>query len=350
MARILVVDDEQSIRITLKAFLERDGHEVDVSDDAFAGFKLFKDKEHDIVLSDIIMPGKSGLDLLRDIRSINVYSQVIIMTGEPTVDTAVKAVKDGANDYLYKPIHKEALLKIISKAAQIKMLHDEKIVLEKEKEEYLAQLEQRVQERTKDLQKALQGTVLMFATAIAGRDSYTAGHQHRVGNLAAAIAKELNYSAKEINMVRIAGYLHDIGKITVPVEILTKADTLNEYELGIIRLHAQKSYEILAKTGLPEVVINAVYQHHERLNGSGYPNGLIRDEINSIAHILIVADVAEAMMSFRPYRQALGVNAALKELQQNANVKYSKEVVDACVLLLSEKKYILEGSETVLPF
>lgn len=345
MARILVVDDEPSMRITLKALLERDGHVVDTAADAQVACDLFLEQAYDIVLTDIIMPRMTGMELLRIIREHNQATQVIVMTGEPTVDTAVNAVKNGANDYLPKPIDKAGLLQTISRAAQIKQLQDEKAQLEQERDLYLRQLEKTIADRTHELREAQQGTVLMFSSVIEMRDPYTAGHQLRVGNLAAAIAHQMGCTDNIVDQVRITGYLHDIGKIMVPAEILTKPGRLNEFEMGLIKLHPQKGFDMVGRSSLPENIAKTIIQHHERQDGSGYPQGLTADLILVEASILTVADVVEAMMSHRPYRPALGLDAALDEIQHFAGSRYRQDVVEACVQLFEQEHYLLEDEE-----
>lgn len=345
MSRILIVDDEESIRLTLKAFLVKDGHQVEVSPDAESGLLKVGEADFDIILTDIIMPRMTGIEFLNKIREADQMVQVIIMTGEPTVETAVDAVKQGANDYIAKPVDKAALLKVISKAAQISQLQNEKLKLEAERSDYLKTLESTVARRTKELQEALHGTVLMFSSLIEIRDPYTAGHQLRVGNLAAAIALKMGQPQNIADQLRITGYLHDIGKIMVPAEILTKPGRLNEFEMGLIRMHSQKGYEIVCRSKLPENIAKIIYQHHERLDGSGYPNGLKQGQICLEACILIVADVVEAMMSFRPYRPALGLDAAIEEISMHSGTRYQHDIVDACISLFRDGNYQLEDNE-----
>jgi PAS domain S-box-containing protein/putative nucleotidyltransferase with HDIG domain len=194
----------------------------------------------------------------------------------------------------------------------------------------------------KKMKKAVQATVRALTAALEMRDPYTAGHQKRVTDLACAIAGELGFTEEEINGMRMIGFLHDIGKIAVPTEILTRPGKLSEQELQIIKTHAEASYNILKGIEFPCDVAEAIVQHHERLNGSGYPKGLSGSEILIQARILAVADVMEAMASHRPYRPALGIEAALKEISKNRGILYDPQVVDACVRLFTEKGFTFE--------
>lgn len=189
------------------------------------------------------------------------------------------------------------------------------------------------------LQRTLQGTVLALAAAAETKDRYTAGHQRKVAQLACAIAREMGLNPEQIEGIRVIGLLHDIGKIAVPAEILTKPGEITDSEFNLIKNHPQVGYEILKQVEFPWPVAPAVLQHHERLDGSGYPEGLRGPEICPEARIIAVADVVEAMSSHRPYRSALGIDRALEEIIQYKGVCYDPEVVDACSALFTEKGF-----------
>jgi len=192
-----------------------------------------------------------------------------------------------------------------------------------------------------DLRKALGGTIEAMALTVETRDPYTAGHQRRVANLARSIASEMGVSKAQIQGVRMAGVIHDIGKISVPGEILSKPGNISQNELGIIKEHPQVGYNILKTVDFPWPIAQIVLQHHERMDGSGYPNGISGENILLEARILAVADVVEAMASHRPYRAALGINLALNEISKNCGSSYDSKVVDACLRLFNEKGYRL---------
>ncbi len=202
--------------------------------------------------------------------------------------------------------------------------------------------EERLQRTLEKLRKALGGTIQALALTVETRDPYTAGHQRRATNLARAIATEMGLSEEQIDGIRMAGAIHDLGKISVPAGILNKPGRLNENEFGIIQAHPQVGYDILKTIEFPWPVAQIVFQHHERMDGSGYPRGLVGEEILLEARILAVADVVEAMSSHRPYRPALGIDKALEEISQNRGVLYDPEVVDACLRLFAEKGFRLE--------
>jgi PAS domain S-box-containing protein/putative nucleotidyltransferase with HDIG domain len=198
-----------------------------------------------------------------------------------------------------------------------------------------------IEKTLSDLRKALGGTIEAMALTVETRDPYTAGHQRRVSNLARGIATEMGVSKEQIQGIRMAGVIHDIGKISVPGEILSKPGNISQNELGIIKEHPQVGYNILKTVDFPWPIAQIVLQHHERMDGSGYPNGISGENILLEARILAVADVVEAMASHRPYRAALGINLALNEISKNRGSSYDPKVVDACLRLFNEKGYRL---------
>ena len=189
------------------------------------------------------------------------------------------------------------------------------------------------------LRRALSGTVQALSATVETRDPYTCGHQRRVVHLAGAISQEMKLSQEQVEGMQALGLLHDIGKVAVPAEILSKPGKLSEMEFNLIKAHPQAGYDILKDIEFPWPIALPVLQHHERLDGSGYPQGLTGPDILLEARILAVADVVEAMASHRPYRPALGIDQALEEISQNRGVLYDPEVVDVCVKLFTEKTF-----------
>ena len=189
------------------------------------------------------------------------------------------------------------------------------------------------------LRRALEETVNALASAVEMRDPYTAGHQHRVTRLAIAIAKEMGLSKEKTEGIRMAGVIHDVGKIRVPAEILSWPGQLTEIDFNLIKTHPQVGYDILKRIELPHQVTKIMLQHHERMDGSGYPEGLKGKDILIEARVLAVADVVEAMASHRPYRAALGLEKALNEIKKNRGILYDPKAVDACLKLFKEKKF-----------
>jgi PAS domain S-box-containing protein/putative nucleotidyltransferase with HDIG domain len=189
------------------------------------------------------------------------------------------------------------------------------------------------------LHRTLKSTVTALTATVETRDPYISGHQRRVADLAGAIAQAMGFSQEQLEGVQVLGLLHDIGKIVVPAEILSKPGKISEVEFNLIKAHVQVGYEILKDLEFPWPVAQPVLQHHERLDGSGYPQGLTGPDISLEARILAVADVVEAMTSHRPYRPALGIDKALEQVSRNRGVLYDPEVVDVCMKLFTEKTF-----------
>lgn len=190
-----------------------------------------------------------------------------------------------------------------------------------------------------NLEDVLEETVAALSSAVEKRDPYTAGHQERVAQLACAIAKEMHLTEKQISGLRMAAIIHDIGKLYIPTEILTKPVKLTDAEFNLIKIHSQIGYDILKGIEFPWPVADIVIQHHERLNGSGYPRGLTAKDILIEAKIIAVADVVEAMVNDRPYRPMLGMDKTLKEIQGKKNSHYDALAVDACVKVLKKTNF-----------
>jgi len=202
--------------------------------------------------------------------------------------------------------------------------------------------EEELRQTLAKLREALGGIIQTVALTVETRDPYTAGHQRRVSNLARAIANEMGLSKEQTDGIRMAGLIHDLGKIAIPTEILITPVRLNDFQLGMIQTHPQVGYDILKTIDFPWPLAEIVLQHHERMDGSGYPQGLSGEEIMLEARVLAVADVVEAMASHRPYRPPHGLDKALEEISQNKGILYDPEVADACLKLFTEKGFELE--------
>lgn len=191
------------------------------------------------------------------------------------------------------------------------------------------------------LEQAMERIVATLSAAVSARDPYTAGHERRVANIAEGLAARLGIEGERLRLLRIAATVHDLGKIIVPAELLSKPARLSEAEFDIVKAHSVAGVELLKPAELPDVISEAVLQHHERLDGSGYPSGLTGDEIGEFARVLAVADVVEAMSSHRPYRPALGIDAALEEIELGRGLRYDARVCDACLALFREDGFVI---------
>ena len=204
------------------------------------------------------------------------------------------------------------------------------------------QLEKELGQNHNKLQKVLEGVGYIIARVVERRDSHTIGHQQRVSKLAAAIAQEMKLSQDKIVGLTFASLVHDIGKLDLPIEIVVKPDKLHEIEFNLIKNHPKTGYEILKNVDFPWPIAEIVFQHHEKIDGSGYPRELKGDEILIEAKILCVADVVEAMSSYRSYRPAISMDTTLNEISKNRDILFQSEVVDSCLILFREKDFKFE--------
>ncbi|MDO9264892.1 MAG: response regulator [Desulfosalsimonadaceae bacterium] len=328
--RILVVDDEEAIRNLLKQILEREGYECELAEDAEKASGFLSNKRFDLVISDVQMPGKSGIQLLEEIKTRYPNLATLLISGHSDNKTAASAILKGAIDFLVKPFQKEQVLITVSNAIRRRAI-DLQTRFE------FQNLESIINDQTDDLLEAnarlnriLNSTVQAMSLAVECRDPYTAGHQQRVANISTAIARKMDFNDERIEYLKMAAMIHDIGKISVPAEILCKPTRLSAAEFNIIKEHPLTGYKILKEIDFPYPLAKMVYQHHERIDGSGYPQGLSGDQILMEAKILAVADVVEAMASHRPYRSALGIDVALDEIIKNKGQIFDPEVVEVC--------------------
>jgi putative nucleotidyltransferase with HDIG domain len=207
-------------------------------------------------------------------------------------------------------------------------------------------LEARVQEQTAELRtsfdmlgRAMEGTIQALATMVEARDRYTAGHQVRVADLACMIARQMGVTESRIPIIRIAALIHDVGKVCVPTEILNKPAPLSPIEFEIVKQHPKAAYDVLSKIEFPWAIADIVLQHHERVDGSGYPSGLRGDQIHLEAQIIGVADVVEAMSSHRPYRAAVGTEQGLEEISKGKGTRFNPAIVDACIHVFHQGEF-----------
>ena len=335
MENILVVDDEEQVRRLLNRTLSGIDYACTLAADGAEARKCLDRQPFDLALCDVNMPGESGIDLARHIASEYQDMAVIILTAMDDPKTADAAIEAGTYGYIIKPFNPNELIINIRNALRRRKLE---IV----NQTYRQDLEQMVKERTVKLQRALEGIIQASVRIVESRDPYTAGHQDRVANLAGAIAIEMNLRENQVEGIRMAGSIHDLGKISVPAEILSKPSRLTEIEFALIKTHPRVGYDIIADIDFPWPIAQMVLQHHERMDGSGYPQGLSGQDILLEARILCVADVVEAMASHRPYRSALGIDVALKEISDNAGKLYDPEAADAVLKLFREKGFTFD--------
>ncbi|HDR15648.1 MAG TPA: response regulator [Desulfobacteraceae bacterium] len=468
MDRILIVDDESHIRNLLSDILEIRGYQCHLAASAAEARELLKNNEFSLVLSDINMPGESGLDLVRFMVEAYPLTATVMVSAIDDPLLAEDALKAGVYDYITKPFEMNGVLisvsnalrrreleienktyqeglekqvaersaalmasearlraifeatahvafilveetsneasivefspgaerllgfsagEVTGKRASILGLPDEMLLgntLESSKVQGFAhelkmthrsgktipvmftvypvrgnqgdviaklvvivdiserkKVEHDLEQSMKKLGSALEGTIQAVTRTVETRDPYTAGHQQRVAELAAAIGTELSLSEKMVKGLHMAGLIHDLGKVAIPSGILSKPGRITNIEFALIKTHPRVGYEILKDIEFPWPIAKVALQHHERIDGTGYPFGLSGDKIILEARILAVADVVEAMASHRPYRSALGIEKALEEISENRGCLYDEAAVDACINLFTKRGYNL---------
>lgn len=392
--RILIVEDSKYQAANLARLLQYQSYFVVSASNGIEGLRKTQEFSPDLIIADVWMPEMNGLDFCSTLKKDASFAHipVILLTSLSEPKDIVRGLNSGADYYLTKPYSPALLVSMVAgamceketarhtKSLQVRSrgevltisadmsqvanflfstyenLVDRNKELTETKRDLKSlneNLETKIREKTLSLQhearergkvnealkKMLNQTVAALARTVEMRDPYTAGHQIRVGELAFRIAQELGFSEDELGGIRVMGMLHDIGKIIVPAEILAKPSKLKHYEFSLIKAHSEAGYEILKDIDFPWPVAKAVLQHHERLNGSGYPMQLTGADIIMEAKILAVADVIESMSSHRPYRPALGLNAAVEEITRNQNILYHTEVVEALLKVVRGGSY-----------
>ena len=355
--RILIVDDEMPVAKAIESSLIRLGYEIPyIVSTGNEAIEKSEKMHPDLVLMDIKLPGTiDGIKAAETIRT-SFDIPVIFLTGYADEELINRAKLTMPFGYILKPPEAGSLHSMIQIALY---KHKTERELKKYREHLETQVEERINELSKEiverkkaeealkesigqLRKVTGGVIDIIVMAVETRDPYTAGHQKRVSNLARSIATEMGLPRDQVDGIRVAGVIHDLGKISVPAEILSKPSQLNENEFNLIKVHPRSGYDILKNVEFSWPLAKIVLQHHERLNGAGYPEGIRGDEILLEAKIIAVADVVEAMASHRPYRPSKGIDAAIEEIEKNKGILYDDRVVDACLRLFRSKGFTLD--------
>ncbi len=350
-ATILVVEDDVEMAWMISNLLEREGYSAVVAQSGEEALDVLGLGEAarpeplvqpDVILLDVLLGGMDGYEICKRLREDERlgYVPIIMVTVLDSLAEKVKGLEYGADDYVAKPFKSQELLARIEALLRVKRLYDG-----------LKQTEDELRGSYAQLRKTLDETVYALATTAEKRDAFAVGHQQRVTRLACAIAQEMGtfvldevqgLSEEQLNGIYMAGLIHDIGKTSVPVEVLAKPIPLSDLEHGMMKAHSQVGHDILKTIEFPWPVAEIVLQHHERMDGSGYPQGLSGDDILLEARVLAVADLVDIMTSRQPLRLALSIDEALEEITQNRGALYDSQVVDACLKLFTEKGFAFE--------
>ncbi len=320
---ILIVDDEEQICLFMVDLLEND-YDLEFATDGRDALDKMGERVFDIVISDIQMPSFSGMDLLAE---IDVRKQdVIMMSGNADVDTAIAALRLGAHDYIRKPFDIDEILLSIQKIV-------DKQQLQREALQYRDHLEELVAERTAAYRGLVSTVMQCLVRTLEFKDRYTRNHSENVARYATALALELGCSTEQAKLVTTSGLLHDLGKVGVRDAVLNKPGPLTEEEFDHVKQHPVIGYEILAPLIDDRSVIDGVRHHHEALDGSGYPDGLMGVNIPWTARVLAVADAFDAMSSDRSYRPGLPRDECIRRLKAGSGQQWDPEMIEAFLRL-----------------
>ena len=364
---LLLIDDEEAILEIMTMALADEGYDLRTAGSAEEALALLKESpDVSLIISDQLMPGMTGVQFFTQARHISPDALRVLLTGYTDTDAIIDAINSGGiHRYLTKPWRREELLhtirQMLGKAELmmenrrlddlVKKQNAELMELNKSLEEKVRLKTQHLNKSVEDLKSSyerirmiLEGTVLAMSRIVESRDPYTAGHEQQVARIACVISEKMLLPAARVEAIRVAGQLHDIGKIAVPSEILTKPGRLSPLEMEMVKTHCQNAYDILKAIEFPYPVAKIILQHHERLDGSGYPQGLNGEEILLEARIIGVADVIEAISSHRPYRPAKDIDMAMKEITDHRGTLYDANVVDAALDI-----YRTKGRQGFLP-
>lgn len=324
--KIVIVEDELITAEHIRESLVRNGYRVTgIAGTGEDALRIIAEEPPELALLDIKLKGSmDGIDLARVIGE-QYDIPVIYLTAFSDEEILARAKSTMSYGYLIKPIKEREISSNIEIAIQ-KHRADRAV---RESEAKLLQINEK-------LHATVIGIIEAMTVVVETRDPYTAGHQHRVAELAGAIGRKMGLPTDVIEGITLAAAIHDIGKIGVPSELLSKPSRLNETEFQLIKVHSRAGYEILKNIDFPWPIADIVHQHHEKMNGTGYPQGLSGDAILIEARIITVADVVEAIASHRPYRPALGVDTAIDELRKFRGVLYDAAAVDACLSVFAE--------------
>ncbi len=326
-AKVMVIDDDDFVLKTTTLILEEENYQIEAFSTGKEAIDKFNSDIHAVVL-DINMPDLTGLQVFKRIKLINPYVPIIFHTGTTARQEERRDLRRQFRPHAYvQKGDPEQLMDTVVSAVESygNILRSVKLSESLYKE---------LKESTDKIKTNIEGSIYAIAMTVEMRDPYTAGHQRQVASLARAIAEKMGLTKRQIDSIHLAGTIHDIGKMQVPTEILTKCGKLTELEFDMIKIHPQAGFDVLKSIELQWPIAEFVLQHHERMDGSGYPSGLSGESILIESRIVSVADVMDAIVPHRPYRPALGIEKAKEEISGNRDTLYDPNVVDACLSII----------------
>lgn len=330
--KILIIDDDSSILSIIETILsEEPDLEIKSLENPLDALQHISTQEVNVILTDIKLPGMTGIELLERVGKFNPGIQVILMTGYLEAEVMRRAIQLGAFDFLHKPFDYNELILTVRQAL-------EKYRLLKQNELYHSRLEQLVEQRTLELIQAKAklenhylNAINSMINAIEVSDVYTVGHSERVTAISLILGQLMKFSSEELRYLRIGAMLHDLGKVGGINTLITKPQKLDGNEYEMVKQHPLYGAKIVEPLGLPQTVSDVILQHHERPDGKGYPNGIVKDQISIYAKIVSIADSYDAMTSQRAYRNNLPASEALEEIRSKSGTQFDPEITELFV-------------------
>jgi putative two-component system response regulator len=343
---IVIVDDNPENLHVLSAMLQSAGYKVRPALGGEIALLAIGVSVPDLILLDIRMPDMDGYEVCKRLKADQRTRDVpvIFISALDETQDKLAAFEVGGIDYLTKPFQAQEVLARINTHLQLRRMQQKLDSLVEARTHELGLALEALEESQQQTHRMLEQTIQAIARLAEKRDPYTAGHQARVALLSVAIAQEIGMPAQRLEGLRFGAMIHDIGKFSLPTEIINRPGSLSLLEFGMVKTHCQAGYEIMVDVAFPWPVAQMILQHHERFDGTGYPQGLKGDEIIQEAQILAVADVVEAMVSHRPYRSALDLDKALQEIRQGAGTRYHSDIAAACLRLFEQRAYQLPSA------
>jgi putative two-component system response regulator len=319
--KVLIVDDEVTIRKLLKQKLFREGYSCQESDSAEAALVRLAEEPVNVIILDIRMPGRSGIEVLPEIKSKYPDTAIIMATAVTDTSLAIECIRSGADDYICKPFNLEEVTVSVQKSLEKKRLQSQIA-------QYQSYLENRVEEQTGEIRRIFLGAIESLVSALEAKDRYTAGHSRRVADIAVEIGNELGLSKEAVDDLHWGGLLHDVGKIAVDQMIQNKPGKLTKEEYEHIMIHAHIGAGIVRPV-VNENVVEMIEHHHDRYDGHGLHQTVSGSEIPLAARILALADAFDAMTSERPYRAAMSIEEAITEIRRCMSTQFDPVVATA---------------------
>ena len=325
--RILVVDDEPIIRTLIKRVIKSLGYQIDSASNALSAIEMMSQKRYVSVISDIKMPGKDGIWFLKEIKKRYPDTQVIMLTASDSLENAIASLNFGAESYLLKPLNIYELSHVIEKTV-------EKMRLIIRDREHKIWMKAKLKTQKNKIEETFIGSIKALAASLEAKDKYTEGHSERVTELSTSFSKFIGMNKSFLKKIKIAGSLHDIGKIGIRGLVLNKPGKLTKREYDHIKKHPVLGEQIVAQFVKDRDIKLSIRHHHERYDGKGYPDGLKGDKISLGARILALADSFDAMTSHRPYRKACDKNEAMKRIKESTGTQFDPELAKSFLKMI----------------